>query len=277
MTAQATPKTKRKANRRSHRTADRKAARTAESKTDEKATSETPQGPGQLRSLLRAVHPRQALAMAVAVGTLVALTGRPGREVAVSAVAVLVAQLIMGLLNDLCDVDRDRMGGATDKPIAEGIIPPGNASFAIAVLLLLVIPLSLQNGTQAGLYLLATLLVGFVHNRWLHTTALSWVGWAATFALLTFFVTYGGWGRDADGSAPLTTFVVLCAVLGVCVHFLTSLPDLVVDNQAGTKSLPLRVALRTGAPRLMVVSIVVTVLVVAAIVVTTAQAGAIAS
>ena len=233
-------------------------------------------GPGQIRSLLRAVHPRQALAFAVVVGTLVALTGRPAREILVSAVAVLVAQLIMGLVNDLLDVDRDRMGGAKNKPIAEGILPPGNASFAIAVLLLLVIPLSLQNGTQAGLYLLATLVVGYVHNRWLHTTPLSWVGWAATFALLTFFVTYGGWGRDADGSAPLTAFVVLCALLGVCVHFLTSLPDLVVDNQAGLQNLPLRIALRTGAPRLMVIAIVATVVVVAAIVVTTAQAGAIA-
>jgi 4-hydroxybenzoate polyprenyltransferase len=263
MTAQATPKAKRKAQRADR--AGRKAGRTAS------------EGPGQIRSLLLAVHPRQALVMALVVGTLVALTGRPGREIAVSAVAVLVAQLIMGLLNDLCDVDRDRMGGARDKPIADGVIPPGNASFAIAVLLLLVIPLALQNGTEAGLYLLATLVVGLVHNRWLHTTALSWVGWAATFALLTFFVTYGGWGRDADGSAPLTTFVILCALLGVCVHFLTSLPDLVVDNQAGTKNLPLRVALRTGAPRLMVVAIVVTVVVVVAIVVTTAQAGAIAS
>ena len=81
----------------------------------------------------------------------------------------------------------------------------------------------------------------------------------------------------SDGSAPLTTFVVLCAVLGFCVHFLTSLPDLVVDNQAGTRHLPLRIALRTGAPRLMVISIVATVLVVGAIVWTTAQAGAIAS
>ena len=61
------------------------------------------------------------------------------------------------------------------------------------------------------------------------------MGWAATFALLTFFVTLGGWGRDADGSAPLTSFVLLCALLGVCVHFLTSLPDLVVDNQAGAQ------------------------------------------
>jgi 4-hydroxybenzoate polyprenyltransferase len=241
------------------------------------ATRKAPKAPGQIRSLLRAVHPRQALAFAVVVGTLVALTGRPVREVLVSGATVLVAQLIMGLLNDLLDIDRDRMGGARNKPIAEGTIPPGNASFAIAVLLLLMIPLSLQNGTLAGVYVLATLVVGFVHNRFLHATALSWVGWAATFALLTFFVTYGGWGRDADGSAPLTTFVVLCAVLGICVHFLTSLPDLVVDNQAGTKHLPLRIALRTGAPRLMVLTIVVTVVVVVAIVWTTAQAGAIAA
>jgi 4-hydroxybenzoate polyprenyltransferase len=216
------------------------------------------------------------VAFALVVGLLVALIGRPAREVLVAAAAVLVAQLIMGLVNDVLDVDRDRMGGARNKPIAERIVPAGNASFAVVVLLLLVIPLSLQNGTEAGIYLLATLVVGYVHNRWLHPTPLSWVGWSATFALLTFFVTYGGWGRETDGSAPLTSFVVLCAVLGFCVHFLTSLPDLVVDNQASVKNLPLRVALRTGAPRLMVVAIVATVIVVAALVVTTAQAGAIA-
>ncbi len=152
----------------------------------------------------------------------------------------------------------------------------GNASFAIAVLLLLVIPLSLQNGIEAGLFVLATLPVGYVHNRWLHTTPLSWVGWSGTFALLVFFVTYGGWGREAEGSAPLTTFVLLCAALGFCVHFLTSLPDLVVDNQARVRHLPLRIALRTGATRLMIITIVLTVGVLAAIVYTTAQAGAIA-
>ena len=233
--------------------------------------------PGQFRSFLRVVHPRQALAFAVVVGTLVALTGRPAREILVSAATVLVAQLIMGLVNDLFDVDRDRMGGAKNKPIAEGIIPPGNASFVVVALLLIVIPLSLQNGIAAGAYVLATLVVGFVHNKWLHTTPLSWVGWSGTFALLTYFVTYGGWGREAEGSAPLTTFVVLCAVLGLCVHFLTSLPDLVVDNQARIRHLPLRIALRTGAPVLMAVAIVATVVVVAAIVYTTAQAGAIAN
>ena len=160
----------------------------------------TRQAPGQLRSLARAVHPRQAVVMAVVVGALVGLMGRPVREVLVSAAAVLVAQLVMGLVNDVCDVEDDRRSGVEGKPVADGTVPVGNATFAVAVLLLLAIPLSLQNGTVAGLFLLATLLVGVVHNRWLHRPALSWVGWAATFVLLTFFVALGGWGRDADGS-----------------------------------------------------------------------------
>jgi len=234
------------------------------------STQAVPRTTGQLRSFVRAVHPRQALAFAVVVGLLVALMGRPAREVLAAAAAVLVAQLVMGLVNDLLDADVDRSSGAAGKPVAEGVIPPGNASFGIAVLLLLVLPLSLQNGPTSGLFLLSTLVVGFVHNRWLKGTALSWVGWSATFALLAFFVTYGSWGRETSGSAPYTSFVILCAVLGFLVHFLTSLPDLVVDNVAGVRSLPLRVALRTGAPRLMVLTLVATVLVLGAIVWTTA-------
>jgi 4-hydroxybenzoate polyprenyltransferase len=226
-------------------------------------TRATPTEPGQPRSFLRAMHPRQALALAVVVGLFVYLMGRPAREVLIAAAAVLVAQLVMGLANDLSDAEADRRSGASGKPVAEGIIPPGNVSYVIAMLVLIAIPLSLQNGILAGLFLLGTLVVGFVHNRWLHRTVLSWVGWSATFALLAYFVTYGGWSKDADGSAPLPSFVILSALLGLLVHFLTSLPDLVEDNKSGSRHLPLRVALKTGAPRLLVVTLVATVVVVA--------------
>ncbi len=237
------------------------------------STDTAVRSPGQLRSLVRAGHPRQAVAFAVVVGLLVALMGRPAREILAAAAAVLLAQAIMGLVNDLFDVEIDRTSGAQGKPIAAGSLPAGNASFTVAVLLLLLLPLALQNGTAAGVFLLSTLVVGFVHNRWLHRTALSWVGWSATFALLAYFVTLGGWGRAADGSAPLPSFVLLCAALGLVVHFLTSLPDLVVDNQARLRSLPLRVALRTGAPRLLVITLVVAVAVLAGLVVTALSNG----
>jgi 4-hydroxybenzoate polyprenyltransferase len=236
-------------------------------------TQATQKAPGQLRSFLRAMHPRQAMVLAVVVGLFVYLMGRPAREVLVSAAAVLVAQLVMGLVNDLSDAEADRRSGASGKPVAEGILPPGNVSYVIAVLLLLAIPLSLQNGTVAGLFLLGTLVVGFVHNRWLHRTLLSWVGWSATFALLTYFITFGGWSNEADGSSPLPSFVVLSALLGFTMHFVTSLPDLVEDNKSGTRHLPLRVALKTGAPKLMVVSLVATVVVVAMLIYKALTAG----
>ena len=229
--------------------------------------------PQQAKPLLRAVHPRQALAIAVVVGALVALMGRPAREVLVSAAAVLVAQMILGLVNDVSDAERDRLSGAPNKPVAQGVLPVENANFFAIVLLLLLIPLSLQNGISAGMALLGTLAVGYAHNRWLRGTVLSFVGWAATFALLAFFVTLGGWGAYAEGSVPLTPFVVLVAVLGVCVHFLTSLPDLVVDNAASVRHLPLRIALRTGAPRLLLLSGIATLGTVVLVIYTALTAG----
>lgn len=200
------------------------------------------------------------------VAALVALMGRPLREVAVSAAAVLVVQLLLGLLNDVWDRDEDQATQAPGKPIAAGHLPPGNATYTATVLLLLAVPLALQSGLVAGGFLLASLVVGVVHARWLHRGALSWVGWAATFALLTAFVSYGGWGSQAQGSAPVTTFTALAAVLGVLVHVATSLPDLVTDNRGTVRHLPLRIALRTGAPRLLVLTAVGVVVVVAAMV-----------
>lgn len=228
---------------------------------------------GQVRAVLRAAHPRQALAFAVVVGLLVALMGRPPREWLVSAAAVLVAQLALGLVDDLADTEEDSLTQARGKPLAAGTVPRGNATYALAVLLLLLVPLSLQNGLVAGLLLLATFVVGVVHDRWLHRTALSFVGWAATFALLTGFISYGGWGREAEGSAPVTSFAVLAAVLGVLVHFLVALPDLVTDNRGTVRHLPLRVALRTGAPKLLAIVGVLTVGVLAAMVWTALTAG----
>lgn len=239
------------------------------------STQAEPQAPGQLRSLLRVSHPRQALSFAVVVGLLVALMGRPPLQVVASAAAVLVVQLALGLVNDLVHVDVDRMSGAVGKPVAEGTLLPGNASFAVAVLLLLAVPLSLQNGIQAGLFLLATLPVGYVHDRWLYRTAFSWVGWVVTFALLAHFVTLGAWptGPDMTGAWPTPSFVVLSAALGMCVHFWTALPDLVVDNQAGVRHLPLRIGRRTGAPRLLAITVVATLAVLATLVWTALTAG----
>ena len=222
---------------------------------------------GQLRALLACTHPRQTLLMAVGIGVAALVAGRPLRESLVAGAAVLVVQAVLGILNDAGDRERDVASGARGNPVAEDRIPSGNATFAATCLAILAIPLALQNGTVAGLALLLTLVSGFLYEKALRRTPLSWLPWAISFGLLPAFLSYGGWGGQADGDPPTVVMTVLAALLGVAVHVLLALPDLVDDNADGLRHLPLRLALRTGAPRLMVVTIVVTVFLAASIVV----------
>ena len=85
------------------------------------------------------------------------------------------------------------------------------------------------------------------------------------FALYPAYLSYGGWGGAAEGHPPTVAMTVAAALLGVSVHVLTSLRGLVDDNRAGRRHLPLRMALRLGAPRLMSLAIGYCVLVTAAI------------
>ena len=90
--------------------------------------------PGQFRSILRAVHPRQALAFAMVVGVLVALLGRHtefgpvAREVLAAGAAVLVAQLIMGLANDLSTSRRTAAPASPASPWPRGSSPRKTAA-----------------------------------------------------------------------------------------------------------------------------------------------------
>ena len=145
--------------------------------------------------------------------------------------------------------------------------------FALACGVLLVVPLALGNGISAGCSYLLAVAVALLGNVVLRSTALSWLPWAVSFGLLPAFLSYGGWGGRSEGDPPTVVVTVLAALLGVAVHFLLALPDLVEDNADGLRHLPLRLALRTGAPRLLWISIVVTVLLAASLVVAAATVG----
>jgi 4-hydroxybenzoate polyprenyltransferase len=218
----------------------------------------------QWRLLLRAAHPRQAVLLGVAIGVLAFYSDRGLGPSAVAAAAVLLVQLAAGLMNDIFDAVADRRAERAAKPIAAGQLPAGNASFLAVVLVLLAVPVSLQSGTLAGLALLVTLPVAFVHDRILHRTPASFLGWMVTFALLPVFLAYGGWGGGRHGADPTWQFILVSAFVGLCVHLATALPDLVGDNAAGTRSLPLVLALRIGAPRLLVATVVLSAIVLAA-------------
>jgi 4-hydroxybenzoate polyprenyltransferase len=222
---------------------------------------------GATLSLVLASHPRPAVAMTVALAAAAALSGRSPLEVGLVALAVLAGQLTVGWLHDVVDRERDRQVGRYDRPVALGWIDPGTVTFSIAVAVLALVPLSIANGTYAGLAHLGAVAAWWIGELWLKRTALSWLPWAVAFALLPAFLSYGGLGGGMHGSPPTWAMTVLAALLGIGVHFLRTLPDLVQDNETGVRSLPLRIALRIGAPRLLWISVTWTALAAAGIVV----------
>ena len=183
-------------------------------------------------------------------------------------VTVLVGQAILGWDNDLADRVRDRRHERPGKPIALGWLDPGTVWFTLTCALLLVVPLAIANGTVAGPTYLIALLVGLLGNRFLRGHVLSFLPWVVQFALYPAFLAYGGWAGVGEDTPPTITMTVLAGVLGLCVHVLRALPGLVQDNQDGYRSLPLRLALRTGAPTLLVIAGCATAVVVVVMLIT---------
>jgi hypothetical protein len=218
--------------------------------------------------LLKAARPRQALLTAAGLAAAGALSGRPVREVALVAVTVLTGQALLGWDGVLADDRNGRSDSASDhrpEPGAESRLDRGTLAFALACAVLLVVPLSLSSGMAAGLAYLLSVAVGVVGNRLLGQGAWSWLPWAIAFASYPAYLSYGGWGGDAHGHPPTTAITVAAALLGPGIHVLTSLRGLVEDNRAGRRHVPLRLALRVGAPRLLVLATVYCLVVIAAI------------
>lgn len=222
-------------------------------------------------ALWRACHWRYGVVFSLALLLAAALAGRSTREVGLVPITALVGQFILGVHNDLVDRERDHEFDRVGKPIAERYLDPSTALFAIAVAVLLVIPLSIANGRVAGLCHLGFLVIAMLGNAGLFRKGrLSFLTWAASFALLPAFLAYGGWGGSGTDTPPSIAITLCAALLGVGVHLLLALPGLVDENRAEWKTFPLMVALRIGAPK----TLLVTLAYLAVITVLTAATGA---
>ena len=226
------------------------------------SSDHSPDEHSQLLGLVWVARLLPALAFTAAIMLAAALSGLSAGGVLLAGATVLVGQVLLAMLNDVADRKVDAEAGRSGKPIADGRLIKGNATFAIAVLGLLVVPLSLTNGVTAGLFHLGFLAVAAAGTFALRSTPLSPLPWAASYALLPFFLSYAG----ERGSAPSVLVVVLAALLGVGVHFLRALPDLVIDHRTEVQHLPLRLGLRLGATRLLAITVAYVALVTIAIV-----------
>jgi len=204
--------------------------------------------------LLQAAHAKQAIITALAVGGVAVLAGRPAREAGVVLLTVLVGQTILGWHNDIVDRARDEAHQTPGKPVADGRLDPGAVWYAIIVAALILVPLSITTGITAGAIYLVSLCVGMLGNVVMRTGFFSWVTWAASYALLPAYVSYGGWGGQAVGEPPETAITILAALLGIGVHFMRAVWGLVADHEDGWTYLPLKLGLKLGATRLLALS-----------------------
>jgi 4-hydroxybenzoate polyprenyltransferase len=223
--------------------------------------------------LLQAAHAKQAITTALAMGLVAAVAGRPAREAGVVLVTVLVGQTILGWHNDIVDRQRDQAHGLAGKPVGAGRLEVGTVWYAIVVAFLLLVPLATTTGVRAGAYYLGSVAVAMLGNIVLRTGFFSWWSWAASFALLPAYLSWGGWGGKAVGSAPEPAIVALAALLGIGIHFMRAVWGLVADHEDGWTYLPLKLGLKLGATRLLALSTLFSVGVAVALVVVGARVG----
>lgn len=223
--------------------------------------------------LVQAAHAKQGIVTALAMGGVAVLAGRPAQEAGVVLLTVLVGQTILGWHNDIVDKARDAAHGTPRKPIADGRLDAGAAWYAIVVAALVLVPLSITTGITAGAIYLVSVCVGMLGNVVLRTGFFSWVTWAVSFALLPAYLSYGGWGGQAVGEPPETAITVLAALLGVGIHFMRSVWGLVADHEDGWTYLPLKLGLKVGATRLLAISTLYTIGIVAALAIVGSNVG----
>lgn len=223
--------------------------------------------------LVGAARPRLGLASALSLAAAAAMSGRTTREVGLVFLTVLAGQAVLGWHNDLVDRRRDRADERVDKPVAQGLLDPGDVAFVLACAVLVLVPLAVAHGVWAGLAYLGAVAAGMLGNLVLRHGVLSWWSWAVGFALYPALLSYGGWAGTGSETPPEIVVTLLAALLGVCVHVLVALPGLVLDHENGRRHLPLRIALRIGAARLLWATLVATGLVLAGLLVAGAQVG----
>ncbi|GGI04387.1 UbiA family prenyltransferase [Egicoccus halophilus] len=216
--------------------------------------------PGAVLPLLRTAHIGPSVAVTTVVALLALALDLPGaRAVAVTS-AVFTGQLTVGWGNDLLDVERDRVAGRADKPLANGELAPSVVRRCLVVAAVACVVLSLLAGWRSGAVHLVVL-VAFAHpyNYYFKATPWSWLPYAVAFGSLPAIVGLA----DRPSQWPATWMVAAAAMLGIAAHFLNALPDLADDAATGVRGLPHRLGAarsRLVATALLVLASVVAVL-----------------
>jgi 4-hydroxybenzoate polyprenyltransferase len=149
---------------------------------------------------------------------------------------MLGMQWSIGAVNDLADVELDRVGKPA-KPIPAGMVSSGVArawAFATGILGLL---LAAPSGLATAFVWLIALGLGYLYDLRLSRTALSWLPLALALPLVPTFAWLGATGDVPRALLPLIPAAVLA---GAALVLANGLVDVERDDRAGKPTLPVR-------------------------------------
>jgi 4-hydroxybenzoate polyprenyltransferase len=193
-------------------------------------------------ALLLSSHPAPAAAVSVVALTLAIAVGLEPWRVLVVTLAFVLNQLSIGWSNDWVDVDRDRLAGRTDKPVARGDVSVRTVRTGAFLAAGASILLAFLLGPPAGLAHAVFVVSAWAYNLGLKATPLSVLPYLVSFGLLPAVVTLAA----APPRGAAWWALLGGALLGVAAHFTNVLPDLEDDRRTGIRGLPHRMGLRAA-------------------------------
>ena len=154
---------------------------------------------------------------------------------------MLGLQVSIGAVNDLADIEADRLGKPA-KPIPAGLVTRAAALAWAAGALALCLLLAWPSGLPTVLVGVACVSLGYVYDLRLSRTALSWLPLTLALPLLPVFAWLGATGAVPSG---LLTLVPIAMVAGAGLLVANGIVDVERDRLAGKAT----VAVRIGRPR----------------------------
>ena len=181
-------------------------------------------------ALLRVSHPFPSVLNGAVTGVLASVAGAgPTRALALT-VAMIALQGSIGALNDLCDVDRDRVAGRA-KPIPAGLVGRQAAWLIVGAGLSIGLSLSAAAGPATLGVALAGTALGYLYDLRLKTTPWAWLPFALGIPLLPVYAWIGAVDRLPVGFAVLVPLAILA---GAAIALINGLVDVERDKVAGS-------------------------------------------
>jgi 4-hydroxybenzoate polyprenyltransferase len=188
-------------------------------------------------------HPTPVVLVMIATGGfgLLAARGWPGLGPALRLLgAMFGAQIAIGAVNDLVDVELDALS-RPDKPIPAALVTPRGALVVAALGIVLMTALSATFGVASVLLCSLGTAAGIAYSLWFKRTIWSWIPYLVALPLLPLWV----WVALAEVDLALFAIYPIGAAAVVAVQLAQSLPDVKRDRAAGVETL----AIRLGAWR----------------------------